>query len=416
MNFNGLDNYKRIMETNWAYSMSTFPVSGLPFFLMPEYLSGVSERLGLDKETRDKLIEIANRICSDRDSLYVVWHMHCLLFSSYGNTEINASELPDFGNLWGNSNSYVFNLLMAVSGLNKAIEGNNKQGIPEDVTLHTLQDITLWCRYFKNELDVTGIDRRILGWIHQLLHGRLFRLGRLQFAMGQFRGNVRAFKEKRSGQVIVFAADGVSFSALGQCSEIDGVCNSDLWKSSFTRRMDIITGNPITPSGYALRNKTSIKMSEWEEVLAPGDSVLDVHIPGDGKMRFEDCAESFDMATDFFRAFFPEKNFRAYYCHSWFLDPQLDGLLNDSSNIVQFQRSLYLYPISSGAQESIRRIFGIKGINNATPETELQRKVSSFIKQGGLLRGGGGFILAKDLPFEYNKYRRFTHDCRTETK
>jgi len=126
---------------------------------------------------------------------------------------------------------------------------------------------------------------------------------------------------------------------------------------------------------------------------------MDTHIPEDGPMSIEACTESFEMVLIFFSKYFSERPFKAFDCHSWFLDNQYQKILAASSNIVKFQNRLYLYPTESDGDDSYWRIFGAdgikKGIENVPRKTSMQKKVAEFIENGGYLRSGGGFLIPR---------------------
>lgn len=72
--------------------------------------------------------------------------------------------------------------------------------------------------------------------------------------------------------------------------------------------------------------------------LKKGDPVIGVHIPADGALKPEDCLASIEMARKFFAEFYPDFHYKCFCCHSWLLDHQLEELLGENSNIINFQR------------------------------------------------------------------------------
>ncbi len=70
--------------------------------------------------------------------------------------------------------------------------------------------------------------------------------------------------------------------------------------------------------------------------LKKGDSIMEIHIPADGKLSVDECDKSIKMAKDFFQKFFPEYRFKYFTCHSWLLDSKLREVLPESSNILKF--------------------------------------------------------------------------------
>ena len=70
----------------------------------------------------------------------------------------------------------------------------------------------------------------------------------------------------------------------------------------------------------ALNREVTLPLKDWQQVLAPGDGVLDTHIPGGGKMGPEACRDTMARALDFFPRYFPERPFVGFACGSWIVD------------------------------------------------------------------------------------------------
>ena len=67
-----------------------------------------------------------------------------------------------------------------------------------------------------------------------------------------------------------------------------------------------------------------------------GENVIEVHIPADGRLSFEECTGSFEDANEFFEKYFPNFEYRFYSCDSWLLDDSLKTILGENSNICRF--------------------------------------------------------------------------------
>lgn len=71
--------------------------------------------------------------------------------------------------------------------------------------------------------------------------------------------------------------------------------------------------------------------------LKKEDPVLDVHIPARGPLDYGECRKSLELAREFFPKFYPEFDYKCFTCHSWLLDPTLNTVLKEGSNILSFQ-------------------------------------------------------------------------------
>ena len=135
----------------------------------------------------------------------------------------------------------------------------------------------------------------------------------------------------------------------------------------------------------------------WEKGgISPGDSVIGLHIPRTGgPMSDKEVEESFNLAKDFFPKYFPDFEYKCYMCRSWLLDPTLRQLLPPESNIVKF---LDRFDVTETRESTsgLGIIFGggttYENVLKKTPQTSLQKAAYDYIKNGGKLLDGFGFI------------------------
>lgn len=163
------------------------------------------------------------------------------------------------------------------------------------------------------------------------------------------------------------------------------------------------------PDGRAERELTSLPKTDWELVLSFGDPVLNIHIPEGGALTHELCADSMLRAMEFFKRYEPDYHWKAFFCESWLLDPQLQKILPQTSNILAFQRAAYLIPYP-GRADTVFRVFGIKadrnGVETVPIHTSLQRTLVQFVREGGEFHYGAMFILRDDATGTPNPYHQ----------
>ena len=364
--------------------------------------------LGIDEETIVYIIEYAKKINNNPALKRLFVHMHYMFFISpdyIKNIGDKSLKMEDVLKEEG----FSFNLLLALSGVNVCKQYFDSLNMPGDVSEGAIKDISLWVTHFKNNIGVTRLNTRMLHWECGLLKGNLYRLGRLQFNIRPFKGEIIVFRNKKTNQVQALVNDGIVINSSGQFDGVDGVFDeTGAWTSKLLRNEQHIIGNPVSPQGNIQHETICLELSEWDEVLAPGDPILDTHIPAGEKLDIRTCAESMQYAIKFFAKYFPDKSFKGWACHSWFLDNQYEMILPESSNILKFQRELYLYPINQSGEDSYWRIFGENGmkdgIEKAPRNNSMQRAIAEFIEKGGKLRAGGGFFLKDDMPWGKQVY------------
>ncbi|MBR2871333.1 MAG: DUF5596 domain-containing protein [Clostridia bacterium] len=72
--------------------------------------------------------------------------------------------------------------------------------------------------------------------------------------------------------------------------------------------------------------------------LLKGQKVIDVHIPADGKLSEQSVKQSFNMAKEFAKKFFPMHENAPFITHSWLLDKTLEEYLSPESNTLKFAK------------------------------------------------------------------------------
>ena len=87
--------------------------------------------------------------------------------------------------------------------------------------------------------------------------------------------------------------------------------------------------------------------------IGAGTKGLNVHIPEDGPLKYEDCIDSFRQAELFFADRADGKP-GFYMCDSWLLSPALEELLPKTSNIIRFQKRESPLYLSAGRTEDLR--------------------------------------------------------------
>lgn len=122
--------------------------------------------------------------------------------------------------------------------------------------------------------------------------------------------------------------------------------------------------------------------------LGPGDACLSVHVPGcRGPLTPQACDASLGLAKDFFARHYPEETYRVAVCHSWLLDPQLEGHLPGQSNIVRFQRRFRMAYRETEPDDGTP-VFFVFGDPDLPVESLLQRTAVERAVAGHLLAGG----------------------------
>lgn len=422
----GIKNVPDIWGQKWDESQKVYPGSLNMEFLSGDFMVKVNKYLCLPVQTIGTLLK-SIKIIRDNDSLAkLLWLNHYILFKD--EIEIKSEKRPKsqtqtqtgkteksikftFPNLdmICNMNNYncknssfegMFKAILLISGLPRLLRFYKKRDIPEQVTIETLSDIGIWMADFFTQNGVWGLQE--FWWLYIHFSGSLFRLGRLQFINKEFTGKMKVFRNKKTRKVISISEAGINYRADGQVQGTNNIYDlNGLWVSNYLETVKSIKGHPISPMGFVEQKEIELSKKDWEEVLSKGSPVLDVHIATGSKLSHGACGSSFKSAVEFYKKYFPEITFDGFMCTSWLLDPQFQTILPLDSNIVRFQRELYLYPVKSDDAQTFERVFGSnpENKNMLKAESSMQKAILDYINKGNHMHYSGMFLLKEDLNY-----------------
>ncbi|MGH2390178.1 MAG: acyltransferase domain-containing protein, partial [Chloroflexota bacterium] len=382
----------------WAASRTTVP-DGPLFFLEPPYLATAAYEAGLDPELAQALTSAARRIAADPTARTLAWHVYYRLFRAPSFDRRRVPSWPVPTAILGEDAGLLYPLAL-LGGLPEMRALYRAHGIPDAVARDTLWDLQRWADHYRRRHGVWGIAPSEVPWFRHHPRGELFDLGRLQFEPGPWTLEARVFRHGGSGAVTALSEGGIRYRSDGQRADPDDPRDAESWTARLELGEAWVIGHRIVPEGSVQRAEARLARAEWAEVLRPGDPVLYLHIPRGAPLDLEACRRSLARALEFFPMHFPERPFVAFACESWLLDAQLADLLSASSNIVRFQRQVYLVPLIGDQADALDWVFdGAYGnLARAPRDTTLRRAVLDHLRRGGRLRGGGCFLLFADLP------------------
>jgi hypothetical protein len=354
-----------------------------------------SKRAGVAPEATAELAGIARQVKDDSTLLpiFAAFHEATALRGEWRREWLPLPFDPTVQSVFGERAS-LFYVLAYMAALPYAEKEYLRRGIGAEVFDATMSDFGLWLFYVYERTGRWGFDRFM--WIWRHLTGELFRLGRLQYVLADFEFGVAAFRHKITRQVLLMTdpevklrADGYALGA-GQVHLNDDQPveadppSAETWQATFTENDGGWRGNPVTPYGNVVKPQVFLPRPEWECLLRRGDPVLDVHIPRYAPLTVEACRDSLRQAFDFFHTQYPQRPFKATFCHTWFFTPQLQQILPPESNIVRFQREFYLFPHPGGPGFLWSFVFSETKFDpaKAPRDTLLRRAVLDWLKAG----------------------------------
>ena len=396
-----------LFAPHWEESAAAKP-SVRPSFLRPDAIRDCVRLANLSDDVLPALYDTAERIASSPALLALAWHCQRLLCECPQYEADQIRQWPSLNSSLG-ERADAFYLLVALAAIPRIRAAHAKLGIPDDISRASCgrhYPETLW-RYNQHHEGRIGVFPGSIYWVRNYVLNHLYRVGRLEYMIRPFGSHVHVYRHTPTRQVIALAADGTYFDDEGLVAADE---DSSAQRATLSEGDGYISGLAIRPSGYATAAPCTLSSDEWKPVLSPGDPIFDVHIPSGGQMSLASCQQSMRHALDFFARHYPTQSPSAFACSSWILNPQLAHIYRDDSNMVLWQRELYLYPIPSGDRSGLRFIFGRDDIDIATAprDTSLRRALLDHLQAGGRLINGGMFFLCEDFEsFGSQVYQRY---------
>jgi len=388
----------------WDEALVTFPGERLAF-LTEEFLRDTGPRCGICEEVSAELRRAAARVGADPRLARIAWFLHRIYLRT------PMPQVPEIGRWPFNSRplpapASMIPALVVIAGVPALQARHRARGISDEITRATLGDLEMWIRHFRRAHGYWGLQN--LAWLSYHLRGKLVRLGRLQFKAIDFAGPLWAFAHRMTGRVTALCAPGIVLRRDGFVNGTNGVTDDQAWTSTLERNEQAAIGYPVDPRGFVRREQVTLPASQWRPALAPGDPVLDIHIPEGGPMDFDACGESMREALAFFPRHCPESPPAvAFFCSTWFFDAHYQRILPAISNIVRVQREFSLFPVLSDDREPFGRVFGQvpRDLASAPRDSSLQRAILDFTMAGGQLRCAGGFCLVDGWRWGSQRYQ-----------
>lgn len=304
---------------------------------------------------------------------------------------------PEYAPPAGEGLAYDFlHLFPAIPTMAESVAHLRGRGVPEEVIAATLGEYDFCVNMCASRMGRPAFDRGRLNWITRVIHNRLIRIGRFKYDLpAPYLKGVRVYRN-RAGQVAVLAHDvwvHRSGRLLGSVGHTD---KEGSYQAKIQETEDAFTGHraagPLVEPTLTVLPKT-----EWTLCLSETDAVPRIHIPSDGSFDRDTVEASYRQAREIFHRCYPDYPYKAFFCTSWLMSPELRQLLKPSSNILAFQDGFTQIPWQSSGRLIFSFVFGM---NAAIPEnldalpenTSLQRAVKALYRKGGYVHEGAGFF------------------------
>lgn len=285
--------------------------------------------------------------------------------------------------------------LALCSQLESGAEIMRKRGFPENLIKEILtQAVGGVSTSERKHNGAPGFE--LLGWSQHYINGKLLTIERLEIEfLSKFMGRAIVFRNKE-GKIIVLANDLALHRegfALGSAHYED---EEGSWTACVEETEGSWYGFPFCENGYVSNKKIELSKNEWMKVLEKGDPVIRLHIPPSGKMTPEMIDKTLEATKEFAAKHYPDFEYKAFACHSWLIDPQLDEILSDESNIVKFRRRFQSLTHKSKGEDVFNFIFNKPNMDfdiyDLPEDSSLQRALKKHYLSGKAIYELEGFF------------------------
>ena len=285
----------------------------------------------------------------------------------------------------------VFRTLLMLAHFDALTDLVRFHQLPESLIDDAVQSlIGITGRHFEDE-GFYGISNNKMWWQQLFMRGMIFRVGRLQYEISSYDNKYKIY-QNQSGDTAVLCADSdARYDEQGLLSA------TGIYHPAFMESPRHITGYGYDASGCFVPEKIRLSRRDWQPALETGDDVLSVHIPADGKLTPSLVEASLAQALDFCHRYFPNKRFKAFVCHTWLFNTQLQMFLPENSNILAFQKLFRIMMEHPDGYCLFSFVFDQPAcpLEKLQPKTRFQQLVLDHVKAGKKLYGGFGYRLIR---------------------
>lgn len=187
--------------------------------------------------------------------------------------------------------------------------------IPDEVIIDTFRDVSLRANYYYQRTNEMAVSEEEVGWYQNIMKADIFKLGSMQFQK-----------------------TGMFFMQEEQIGE-----------------------------------STLEYLEKYKTIVPEGTPVLSCHIQEGEDLSEEAVENSFKLAEEFFKKYFPQIEFKAYVCYTWLLYPDMVAHLKENSKIRSFAKRFHVINSWADSGLAMKMLFPQKEEKEKNSLTSLQK-------------------------------------------
>lgn len=374
--------------------------NGTPVWLTKEYLIEGAEEFGYFESELDSLLDALPRVLEKPDLVLFAKTLYIMLEDRRFHEESLAGlEFPKAPEDEDPLPYDIFSFYPMFARIREAMAEIRKMNVDESIIQKTYRGID-GCIKASTKLEGRfSFNKTYFLWCTLYKNAVLFKIDRFSFELREnCKLNIYAFINS-GNKIQILMKDGVRIHQSGRLLGSAGAEDEEgSFVTEYTETEEAYIGN-LADDGVVIREKTSLKKSEWTPLYSPGEDLISIHIPANGAFDRETVSASIEKGRNFFKRLYPEKDIKGFMCISWLLDPALKNILKPESNILAFQDIYTKFPYLSEGLDVFHFVFGksVKSLSDVDldslpEETSLMKKLKSLYRSGGYIYEVGGIF------------------------
>jgi hypothetical protein len=381
---------KRVEELFYAWD-----VTEKQYVMTKDDLDWIKKNLEFDGKLNDAFDQAMDIISHDHDLQEKLSFLQYVYMIGGHPSEWLITKAPEIHH--DLMHTFTFQLIVVLSLIPLARNSFEERNIDEEHMLFNVRHLKGYIKLKDESKGIYGIN--LYGWALYLSSFGLIHLSTLHFMHHVYQDPFVFYREKTTRKVIAFAKANLNVRKDGQFNGVNGI--DDLWfKTTFIETDHSVSGYVVNPMGLITNQMIDIDLSQYTCILKPGDMVIDFHIPSKSDYQVEAFKSSLLQAIDFFKQYFKEYDYKAFWCVSWLYSPQLPKLIkNPESRLLSISNQGYILPATPGIESLNTFVFGSDrpDYKTVTPKTSLQKSVIEYVNEKRSINAGCWIYMIDDV-------------------
>lgn len=295
--------------------------------------------------------------------------------------------------------SNMLPFLVHLPAIDSLYDGYRKRGLSHEEAVKALGIYAIYLREERAyRSKITGISPAISNWISRFTKQTIIYFGDagLNFQLSKAAFDFpTVLKNRENGHYVILSSNGYPVHKSGIPLGSKGAESREgSFVTEFKETDDAYIGHTAS-SRYISAEPTVFNKDEWDIILKPGDDIISIHIFFDADFTPESVDHAIDHALERLFKAYPKYDFKALYCCSWLMSPDVNDVLGEESRLSKFSSRFVRFPVVSSGNLVHGCVFPNnrgQDVSSYDENTSLQRKFKKILMDGKYVYEAAGII------------------------